>query len=259
MIDALEFAADLAETTGRFLLAQQRAGGWEARLKPDRSLVTSADLAADRNITAAIQAAFPDDAVLSEEHDSHAIPTGLPLWIVDPLDGTTNFSLGLPFWGVLLARLVDGLPDVAAACFPALDEVFTARSGCGAWLNGLPLQIEAADPNRPLSFFACCSRTHRRYHVAIPYKTRILGSAAYTFCTVARSIAVVGFEVSPMIWDLAAPWLVVQEAGGVIAPLEGPPLFPLPDQPDTSLGPCPTLAASNAVEWEIAAGCLTRK
>lgn len=259
MTDPLEFAADLVKSTGRSLLAQQRAGGWEASFKPDRSLVTSADLNADRLISAEIQAAFPEDAILTEEQNPHTASGGHPLWVVDPLDGTTNFSLGLPIWGVLLARLVDGLPDTAAAYFPALDELYTARRGCGAWFNGRPLRTEPPTAERPISFFACCSRTHRRYHVTIPYKTRILGSAAYSFCAVARGIAVVAFEVTPMVWDLAAPWLLVQEAGGTIAPLEGTAPFPPPEFPAVYSGPFPTLAAASATEWEKARGRLIRK
>lgn len=259
MIDPLEFATDLVRSVGRFLLAQQRAGGWEASFKPDRSLVTSADLSADRQMSSEIGAAFPEDAILTEEQYPHTASGALPLWVVDPLDGTTNFSLGLPIWGVLLARLVDGLPETAAAYFPALNELYTARRGCGAWFNGRPLRIESPTAERPVSFFACCSRTHRRYHVSIPYKTRILGSAAYSFCAVARGIAVVAFEVTPMIWDLAAPWLVVQEAGGTIASLECAAPFPPPNFPAISSGPFPTLAAASAPEWEKARGRLVPK
>ncbi|MFM8322107.1 MAG: inositol monophosphatase family protein, partial [Chloroflexota bacterium] len=84
-----------------------RAGDFDPSLKADRSVVTLADVASDRLISAAIQAAYPDDLLLSEELSpnlSQFTETQRAVWIIDPLDGTSNFSLGFPFWGVLLAR-----------------------------------------------------------------------------------------------------------------------------------------------------------
>ena len=165
--------------------------------------------------------------------------------MVDPLDGTTNFHLGLPFWGVSIARLVDGWPETAALYFPQLGELYSAQKGQGAWLNGQPLQVRR-DQFRKLSFFACCSRTLKHYQVDIPYKTRILGCAAYTFCAVARNIALLGFEATPHIWDIAGAWLVVQEAGGEIAALDGQSPLPLRPGLDYACQAFPTLAAADA-------------
>jgi myo-inositol-1(or 4)-monophosphatase len=252
----LEFAARLAKQAGALLYEQFRSGEWSASLKADRSVVTSADLAADRLIRQAIQTCYPNDDLLSEELQpefrSDINETNHAIWIVDPLDGTTNFSLGLVYWGVLIARLVHGWPTVAAAFFPAVGELYIAQKDRGAWLNGAPLVICPPDEKRPLSFFACCSRTHRRYQVNVPFKARILGCAAYTFCSVARSIAVLGFEVTPKIWDLAAPWLVVREAGGVIQAHSGDQPFPLRPGIDYSTVHFPTLAAANQEYFERA-------
>jgi myo-inositol-1(or 4)-monophosphatase len=229
MDDPLEFASDLARQAGQFLLGQYRSGGWQAELKSDRSVVTTADLESDRQITAAIRERYPLDGLLTEElhPDSWHTAGGSAIWVIDPLDGTTNFSLGVPFWGVLIARLVSGAPEIAAAYFPAIDELYTARRSEGAWLNGRRLEIAPPGVKSPLSFFACCSRTHRRYQINVPYKTRILGCAAYTLCAVARSVAIVGFESVARLWDLAAPWLILSEAGGVTAVMDGDPPFPL--------------------------------
>jgi myo-inositol-1(or 4)-monophosphatase len=81
--------------------------------------------------------------------------------------------------------------------------------------------------------------------VDIPYKTRILGCAAYTLCAVARNIAIVGFEATPRIWDIAGAWLVLQEAGGQVATLDGS--LPLPLRPglDYASQSFPTLAAAD--------------
>ena len=249
MDESLNFAAGLASKAGVFLLQQFRSGDWDSRLKSDRTLVTSADTAADRLIYQAIQTHFPGEPVVSEELNPNSrfdeMHSSRYCWIVDPLDGTTNFSLGLPHWGVLIARLEAGEPHIAAAYFPVVEELFTAQVGLGAWLNGRPLRIQTPDKRRPLSFFSCCSRTHRHYHIAIPYKTRILGSAAYSLCSVARSTAILAFETSTKVWDLAAPWLIVQEAGGKITAWEDPQPFPYRPEPETGPRIFSVLAGAN--------------
>lgn len=244
---AANFAVDLARQAGSLLLEHFRSGSLAPSLKSDRTVVTLADLASDRLITAAIQAQYPDDLILSEESSTGYQPvegSTAAVWVVDPLDGTTNFSLGLHFWGVLLARLVDGWPETSAMYFPLLDELYVAQRGAGAFFNGRPLRVQPPSDLSPLSFFACCSRTHTRYHVSVPYKTRILGSTAYTLCAVARSIAIVGFEATPKIWDLAAPWLLLNEAGGQIEVYDHNPAFPLQTGVDYARQSFPILAAA---------------
>ena len=250
MVDTpLMFTIQLAQEVGRLLLEYFQIDNLEARLKSDRSLVTQADLEANQRIAAAIRGKYPDEFMLSEEmqpgEPGLGPAEGQPAWIIDPLDGTTNFSLGLHYWGVLLARLAHGWPELAVMYFPAIDELYYAVSGQGAYLNDKPMRIKPPEANRPLSFFACCSRTYRSYQVSVPYKTRILGSAAYTLCTVARSTAILGFEATAKIWDLAAPWLLVCEAGGVIETLDGSQPFPLVAGMDYSAQSFPILAAAN--------------
>jgi myo-inositol-1(or 4)-monophosphatase len=165
--------------------------------------------------------------------------------VVDPLDGTTNFSLGLAHWGTSIARLVDGVPTLAVMHFPLLGETYAAERGYGAAFNGNPMRVKTPDPQDKSTFFVCCSRTFRNYTVGIRYKTRILGSAAYSFCTIARSMALVAFEARAKIWDLAAAWLVVQEAGGCIAAYDDRSPFPLNPGTDYSQLDYPTLAAAS--------------
>jgi myo-inositol-1(or 4)-monophosphatase len=249
MSKALEFAIQLGKQAGELLLGHYHSKQVDTQLKADHSAVTQADLAADHLISNAIQRAYPGELLLSEElqptlpSDVRKIPQAL--WIVDPLDGTTNFSLGLHFWGVSIARLVDGWPDTAVLYFPLIDELYIAQRGQGACLNGVHIQVVSGHPQSALSFFACCSRTHRQYQVRIPYKTRILGSAAYTFCAVARGLAILGFEATPKIWDLAGAWLLVGEAGGVIETLHGNQPFPLQHDVHYSRQSYPTLAAAS--------------
>ena len=242
--DALQFIAQLATQAGSLLAERFHLSGTHADLKADRSFVTESDLASDRLIGAAIRQAFPQDHILSEEKDTSSAAGAPAVWVIDPLDGTTNYAVGMHVWGVSIARLEQGIPTLAALYFPLLDELYTAQRGAGAWLNGAPIHTRPPDETQPLSFFVCCSRTHRRYKVSIPYKARILGSSAYSYCMLARGAALIAFEATPKVWDLAGGWLVVQEAGGVIETLFAPPPFPLSPETDYARSSFPTLAAA---------------
>lgn len=228
MDDALLFSVDLARQTGGLLLEYFRKIDLEIKLKADRSILTEADLAADELLAQAIREEYPNDFLLSEEACTSLPETGIqsPIWIVDPLDGTTNFSLGLHIWGTLITRVIGGYPQTAVMYFPLIHEIYTAQQGKGAFFNDRLIHNSTGN-DKPLSFFACCSRTHRRYNITIPYKTRILGSAAYTFCMVARGAAAIGFEVTTKIWDIAAPYLVLNESGVPVEPYEGDQPFPV--------------------------------
>lgn len=240
-----ELAIDLAVQAGNLLHKRYQPGGTPATLKADRSFVTEVDLAADRLIAQIIHDAASDEHLLSEE-SHHSVESLEPaVWIVDPLDGTTNYSLGLHVWGVSVARLVQGHPVLGVIYFPLLDELYVAEQGRGATCNGILIHTQPPDIQHQMSFFACCSRTHRRYTVSIPYKSRILGSAAYSFCMLARGSACVSFEAAPKIWDIAAAWLLVQEAGGTIAPYMGEPPFPFSPMKNYASIDFPTLAAAS--------------
>ena len=245
---ALSFAVRLAQDAGRLLLDYFEKAGLASSYKPDRTLVTEADFAVDRFISKAIAEDFPQDVNLSEElypQISQAASSAKAVWVIDPLDGTTNFQLHLHIWGVLITRLIGGFPELSVQYFPKVNELYTAQHGRGAYLNGELLQIPSSSNQEKISFFSCCSRTFRNYKVNIPYKARILGSAAYSLCCVARGVAKLAFEATPKIWDLAAGWLLVEEAGGVLTTLDGSEPFPLDDQVDFGNQTFPLLAAAS--------------
>ena len=243
MQSTLDFAIQLACQAGQVLL-EYLTRDTPTRLKADHSVVTQADLAADILISKAIQHEYPGDLILSEEIQPqiNGDPSGV-VWIIDPLDGTTNFSLGLPFWGVSIARLVGGIPQLAVLYFPKLGELYSASRGQGAQYNGKPLVVNPPAADQHAAFFSCCSRTYRHYQIRIPYKPRILGSATYSLCSVARGIALIGFEATPKIWDIAATWLLVSEAGGAIETFNHLQPFPIREKIDYNQVNHPTLAA----------------
>ncbi len=259
MDDPLVFAVRLALQAGNLLRSFYKPAGISATSKPDRTVVTEADLASDRLITTALREHYPQDGIISEESTHHLENDGFPAWIVDPLDGTTNFSLGLPIWGVSIARIVNGYPTLGALYFPMINELYTSKLGLGAFLNNKPIVVRAPDPTQPMSFFACCSRTFRYYDISIPYKPRIMGSCVYTYCLVARGSALLGFDATAKIWDLAAIWILVEEAGGKIAAFEGSPPFPLTLHDDFSGIKYPTLASATSEVFSMGQNKIQRK
>jgi myo-inositol-1(or 4)-monophosphatase len=259
MSDPLEFAIPLALETGNLLQNYYNPAGLKASQKADQTVVTEADLVADELITKTIHKQYPIDKIISEESYHPLEDIKSPTWIIDPLDGTTNFSLGLSIWGVSIARLVDGYPELGVLYFPLINELYISRRGSGASLNHFPITTRAPDPTQPMSFFACCSRSFRDYVISIPYKPRIMGSVAYTFCMVARGSAVLGFDAAPKIWDLAAAWLLVEEAGGKIGAFGGSPPFPISSQPDYLVTNFPTLAAATAEVYTLGQDKIQRR
>lgn len=255
--DDARFGVDLARQVGQLLLGYFRRETLQTELKADASLVTEADVAADELVARAVGHAYEGDALLSEELSPRYDGDGDAVWVVDPLDGTTNFAAGLQHWGVCLARVVGGLPRSAVLFFPVLDELYVAVDGEGATLNGSKLHVRAPSSARPHGILACCSRTPRLYNLNLPYKVRVLGSSAYGLVAVARGSAAIAFETRPKIWDLAAASLVVREAGGVFRSLEqqhgpGEP-FPLRRGLEYAGRSYPVLAAASA---ELAAFAL---
>ena len=213
-------------------------------------MVTEADLAVDELLRTSINESFPNDKIISEEENTIFEGDTIYTWVIDPIDGTTNFSLGMHHWGVSIARLREGSPDLAVLNFPMLGELFSAVRWGDAFLNGIRLSVNPDAPLRTETFFSCCSRTQREYQTDIPYKTRIFGSAAYGLVNIARGSAVLAFEVTPKIWDFSGSWLITQEAGGVIAPLNGSSVFPLLPGEDYGTKSYPMLAAPSQEMWD---------
>lgn len=242
---AARTAAAIAEQAGALLLRHFRDDSLSSRWKEDFSIVTEADLEADRLITARLAEAFPGDAVLSEELVTVFSPTSSHVWIVDPLDGTTNFSLGAQHWGVSIARCDAAGPDVGVLFFPALGELYVASRGGGAVLNGKPVHVRSPSSARPVGMIACCARTPRWHHVNLPMKIRVYGSAAWTLACVARGTAAIGIETTPKVWDLAAGWCLVEEAGGFIETIDGSHPFPLVPERDYAAAGFPVRAAAS--------------
>ncbi len=235
----------IAEIAGNQLQSLFNDGNNGGEMKSDHTLVTAADRQADELIRGLIQEQFPGEGILSEEERTQ-YPETEHAWVIDPLDGTVNFSKGLLYWGVSIAHLVNGMPQNGAIYFPMIDEMYSAAHGGGAFLNGAPLFVEKDPSGELFPLFVHCSRLHQRYTAKIKYKKRSLGAAAYHLCLVANNKAALALESTPRIWDFAAGWLIIKEAGGEIQALEGEQPFPAHPGIDYSNKPFPILAARSA-------------
>jgi len=236
----LDGARRVAQDAGEYLLGV--FGSVTGRPKADGSLVSEADLEADRRIGAALREAFPGDAVLSEEGDT-GYRGEARVWIVDPLDGTTNFCHGVGVWGVSLALVEGGRPVVGVSHFPPLGQTFTAVRGGGAWEGDRRLSLPPTAGFDANDIVAICSRTLERLDLGFQAKGRLLGSAVLNYALVAAGRAGASIESTAHIWDLAAGWLLVEEAGGVIETLDGAAVWPLAPG-DYADAVFPTIAAT---------------
>jgi myo-inositol-1(or 4)-monophosphatase len=194
---------------------RQRAdfGQLASSLKPDGSLITSCDRWSDATLVSGLADLFPNEGVLSEE-GSQSVPQTPAYWVVDPLDGTTNFAAGIPYWAISLARFEGGVPVLAVLDVPPLRQRIVAVKGKGAWRNGKPLQPPSRHAH-PVGCASLCSRSirvlQRLPDRRFPGKIRLLGVASLNLVSVAMGQTVAALEATPKIWDLAASWLVLSE------------------------------------------------
>lgn len=264
-IDAADFSelAHIAATTATEVghtIRDMRAQGVEiANTKSSLAdVVTAADGAAERLITAALRAARPNDGILGEEGASIEGNSGIT-WVVDPIDGTVNYLYDLPGYAVSIAATVedgaagtmaDGRRAVAGAVYvPTLDELFEAYEGGGARLNGRTLHMQEA-PELALSLIATgfgytaerrAEQAEILRHVLPQVRDiRRLGAAAADLCNLAAGRIDAYYERGLQPWDYAAGVLIARESGATIL---GRDDHTLPGEPLMIAGP-PSLAYS---------------
>jgi len=206
--------------------------------KADASPVTNADRAAEAAARAVIGNACPDDGWLGEETgtatrlDGSADTPSNRTWIVDPIDGTRNFVLGIPLWSVLIAcvETVGGEEQVVASAvgFPALAEWYDAVRDGGARRNGQPIRVSAVSDLSQAGFGYYTFEWFKKYRLEAVFRAFSAGTHvqrgggdAYTHMLVASGRLEVCVEPGLQVWDIAASSLIVEEAGGRWSDLDG--------------------------------------
>ncbi|MBI1733831.1 MAG: inositol monophosphatase [Candidatus Rokubacteria bacterium] len=197
------------------------------------NLVTEMDARAERLVADRLRAAFPDDAMLGEEGGTRPGTSGRR-WIVDPLDGTTNYAHGVPIFGVSIALEVGGRVVLGVVYDPNRDELFTAERGAGAWLGERRLKVSST-PTLNESLLASgfpynvreTADNNAREFVAFTMRgqgVRRMGSAVIYLAYVAAGRLDGCWELRLGAWDVAAGALLIEEAGGRVTALDGGPL-----------------------------------
>lgn len=133
MLADIELLKKLVVTAGD--LALKRCGTVACEYKQDLSIVTDVDRETERFLEKELKTVYPDYAFVGEEYGWRG-EEDVPVWACDPIDGTTNYFFGMPFWGVSVGLLKDGVPELGAFYMPQLQELFWAERGKGAWCNG---------------------------------------------------------------------------------------------------------------------------
>ncbi|MEA2575010.1 MAG: monophosphatase [Chloroflexia bacterium] len=208
----------------------------EIRSKGRKDLVTEFDTAAEDEAVRVIRDAFPEHGILAEEsgasYQEHATPRYL--WAIDPIDGTHNYAMQLPYWccSVAVIGSVEKAVLAAAVCDPLHNEVFIAMSGHGAFLNGKPIKVASLsnledatlafdigyDPEISGRMLSLAQRVQPQVR-----RVRLLGSAVLAITYVAAGRFDAYYHLNLNAWDIAAASLLVKEAGGIVTDWDAGP------------------------------------
>lgn len=180
----------------------------------ETSVVTQHDLETEVQLRTWIEHRFPSHSFLGEE-TGHAARDTEHYWLVDPIDGTSNFASGLPFWGTSVGYWHRGEPRLGLVYFPALDRMFSAWRGGGACENGRRIRTPSNRSYTMLDSVALDSRSHLRHALRLRARVRILGSAVANFCFTANGIFLAS-ATKARLWDVGAGLVILEEAGAVV-------------------------------------------
>lgn len=230
LTDDLELAKKAARK-GVEVIREYRIKGIKINQKGFHDLVTDADIAAEKAILEIIQKENPNDHILAEESADYDSIHSDRTWIIDPIDGTTNFANDFPIYCVSVALWIDKQAAVGVVIEVNRDEEFSAIRGEGAWLNGDLIRV--SDTSNPENGFVATGFPYNDLSLVDPYLDlfrifmkdlqgiRRPGAASFDLCCVACGRFDGFYEYSLHIWDVAAASLIITEAGGVVTDWNG--------------------------------------
>ncbi len=226
----LENAKDLGYVAGK-ILREKLYSDFTIEYKGSIDLVTDADKTAEKLIVQAITTAYPQHAILAEEGGKIGNQDAEYTWVIDPLDGTTNFAHRLPYFSVSIALLEGNTPIIGVIYNPISDEMFAAELGRGAWLNDNIIKVsETTTLQKSLLCtgfpydMTLANNNLANYSKLVPKTQGVLrlGSAALDLCYVACGRLDGFWELHLNPWDIAAGVLILQEAGGKVTGITKP-------------------------------------
>ncbi|MBF0621867.1 MAG: 3'(2'),5'-bisphosphate nucleotidase CysQ [Magnetococcales bacterium] len=229
----LTLITDAIRKAGNAIMAYYRPGETvssdaEVRHKSPDNPLTKADLEADRILHEILTQARPDYGWLSEETTDDASRLSKDrVWVVDPIDGTKEYIMGIPQFAVSVGLVENGLPIAAAVYNPAADELFSAARGQGITLNGKPIHTSSREELFGATCLASRSETKRGEwdQFKDELKVSTMGSIAYKLAVVACGRLDMTFTLTPKNeWDFCAGTLLVEEAGGQVTHKDGSPV-----------------------------------
>ena len=222
----LSVAESLARRAGDLCLEIQQNLG-DVHYKSKKDVVTRADIASEKLIVDTLRETFPTHSIRTEEAGVIEGTDPRYRWIIDPVDGTVNFSRGIPLWGISIALHFEGKPLVAAINLPKLGELYTASKGGGAFMNGNPIHVSRE--NIIIGNVALYGATSGQAFIngvaGERFAVRNSGATAVVegcFTACGRIDCFVMTMSYP--WDIAAIALMVEEAGGKSTRIDGQPL-----------------------------------
>lgn len=227
----LQFAKKVAYDAGKMALNYQKKSFTVSTKSGDNDLVTSIDKICDEFICRTILTHFPDHSILSEE-SGLTEGTGEYKWIIDPIDGTTNFAHGLPLFAVSIAVVHQGKPIIGVVEIPGLGETFWGQQGKGAFIAMRPIGVSKVNELKKslLGTGFPYERTAPRYKKSMELfdafygasqGVRRFGSAAVDMCFVASGRFDGFWEYDLQPWDIAAGKIILEEAGGMVTNMDG--------------------------------------
>lgn len=243
--------ADAVRDCGKIMLEAVRTSDMVDAKEGHANFVTIYDKKVQETLKEKLTEILPASAFVGEEDDIHiSIQKGLA-FIVDPIDGTTNFIKDYHVSAISVGLINDGKSYIGVVYNPYLDEMFTAERGKGAFLNGKPIHVSRNPLSEGIVLFGTApyyeELSRKSFDLAYEYFRQALdirrsGSAAIDLCSIAAGRAEVYFELRLSPWDYAAGSLIVEEAGGVVTTVDGGEI--------TFERPCSVLAANGRAKLQ---------
>ncbi len=232
--DRTNLAITLARKAGEEILKIAQTNNLDTKEKGTKDVVTIADTKSEEIITKGLKKAFPNDSIIAEESGICQKGDTEYTWVIDPLDGTSNFSRGIPLYCVSIGYMKNNKPEGGAIYIPTNNELFVCERGKGAYCNNKKLQISSISKlekslttigfnNRYPEMTTWFSEIHKTAMEKM-YNVEKLFSTVISLCYVAAGKTEAHMELYCYLWDICVGSLLIEEAGGTVSAENNKPL-----------------------------------